>query len=142
VLTPHILPEVEMTCGRVVIINKGRVVAEDTPQNLTRRLRGAGALRLEVRGDEAPVVAALRVVPGVVQVKARAHPDGLLTLEVEADAGRDVRADLAQAIVTKGFGLLGLQQVGMSLEEIFLHLTTTDRAEEPSAAPASTEVTA
>jgi len=142
VLSTHILPEVEMTCGRVVIINKGRVVAEDTPQNLTRRLRGAGALRLEVRGDEAPVVAALRVVPGVVQVKARAHPDGLLTLEVEADAGRDVRADLAQAIVTKGFGLLGLQQVGMSLEEIFLHLTTTDRAEEPSAAPASTEVTA
>ncbi|PYQ22308.1 MAG: MFS transporter, partial [Acidobacteria bacterium] len=142
VLSTHILPEVEMTCGRVVIINKGRVVAEDTPENLTRRLRGAGALRLEVRGEEAPVVAALRTLPGVLQVKAKAHHDGLLTLEVEAEAGRDVRADLARAIVTKGFALLALQQVGMSLEEIFLHLTTTDRAEEPSAAPASTEVTA
>jgi len=142
VLSTHILPEVEMTCGRVVIINKGRVVAEDTPKNLTRRLRGAGALRLEVRGDEASVVEALRTLPGVLQVKAKAHHDGLLTLEVEAEAGRDVRADLAQAILTKGFGLLGLQQVAMSLEEIFLHLTTTDRAEEPSAAPASTEVTA
>ncbi len=142
VLSTHILPEVEMTCGRVVIINKGRVVAEDTPQNLTRRLRGAGALRLEVKGDEAPVVAALRVVPGVLQVKARAHHDGVLALEVEAEAGRDVRADLARAIVSKGFALLGLQQVGMSLEEIFLHLTTTDRAEEPAAAPASAEVTA
>ena len=142
VLSTHILPEVEMTCGRVVIINKGRVVAEDTPENLTRRLRGAGALRLEVRGEEAPVVAALRALSGVLQVKARAHHDGLLTLEVEAEAGRDVRADLARAIVTKGFALLALQQVGMSLEEIFLHLTTTDRAEEPSAAPASTEVTA
>jgi ABC-2 type transport system ATP-binding protein len=140
VLSTHILPEVEMTCGRVVIINKGRVVAEDTPQNLTRRLRGAGALRLEVRGDEASVSAAVRAVPGVLQVKARAHPDGLLALEVEAEAGRDVRADLAHAVVTKGFALLGLQQVGMSLEEIFLHLTTTDRAEEPAAS--STEVTA
>jgi len=142
VLSTHILPEVEMTCGRVVIINKGRVVAEDTPENLTRRLRGAGALRLEVRGDEASVVEALRTLPGVLQVKAKAHHDGLLTLEVEAEAGRDVRADLARAIVTQGFGLLGLQQVGMSLEEIFLHLTTTDRAEEPAPAPPSTEVTA
>jgi ABC-2 type transport system ATP-binding protein len=142
VLSTHILPEVEMTCGRVVIINKGRVVAEDTPENLTRRLRGAGALRLEVRGDEASVVEALRALPGVLQVRAKAHHDGLLTLEVEAEAGRDVRADLARAIVTKGFALLALQQVGMSLEEIFLHLTTTDRAEEPSAATASTEVTA
>jgi len=140
VLSTHILPEVEMTCGRVVIINKGRVVAEDTPQNLTRRLRGAGALRLEVRGDEASVSAAVQAVPGVLQVKARAIPDGLLALEVEAEAGRDVRADLAHAVVTKGFALLGLQQVGMSLEEIFLHLTTTDRAEEPAAS--STEVTA
>src|SRR6267378_4191297 len=120
VLSTHILPEVEMTCGRVVIINKGRVVAEDTPQNLTRRLRGAGALRLEVRGEEAPVVETLRTLPGVLQVKAKSHPDGLLTLEVEAEAGRDVRADLARAIVTRGFGLLALQQVGMSLEEIFL----------------------
>src|SRR5436189_3737205 len=125
VLSTHILPEVSMTCGRVVIINKGKVVAEDTPANLTRRLRGAGALRLEVRGDEASVVEALRTLPGVLQVKAKAHHDGLLTLEVEAEAGRDVRADLARAIVTKGFALLALQQVGMSLEEIFLHLTTT-----------------
>jgi ABC-2 type transport system ATP-binding protein len=142
VLSTHILPEVEMTCGRVVIINKGRVVAEDTPENLTRRLRGAGALRLEVRGDEVSVVEALRTLPGVLQVRAKAHHDGLLTLEVEAEAGRDVRADLARAVVTKGFALLALQQVGMSLEEIFLHLTTSDRAEEPSAPTASTEVTA
>ena len=131
-----------MTCGRVVIINKGRVVAEDTPGNLMRRLQGAGALRLEVRGEPAPVVQALEAVPGVLHVKPHPAHEGLLTLDVEAEAGKDVRADLASAIVTRGFGLLGLQQVGMSLEDIFLHLTTTDRAEEPSAAQASTEVTA
>jgi ABC-2 type transport system ATP-binding protein len=142
ILSTHILPEVSMTCGRVVIINKGRVVAEDTPGNLMRRLQGAGALRLEVRGEEVLVVQALQAVPGVLHVKPHGARDGLLTLDVEAEAGRDVRADLAAAIVTRGFGLLGLQQVGMSLEDIFLHLTTTDRAEELSAAPASTEVTA
>ena len=141
ILSTHILPEVSMTCGRVVIINKGRVVAEDTPDNLMRRLRGAGALRLEVRGEPAPVLQAIEAVPGVLHVKPHAAHDGLLTLDVEPEAGKDVRADLAAAIVSRGFGLLGLQQVGMSLEEIFLHLTTTDRAEEPSA-PASTEVTA
>jgi ABC-2 type transport system ATP-binding protein len=142
ILSTHILPEVSMTCGRVVIINKGRVVAEDTPDNLMRRLQGAGALRLEVRGEPAPVVQALEAVPGVLHVKPHPARDGLLTVDVEAEAGKDVRADLASAIVSRGFGLLGLQQVGMSLEDIFLHLTTTDRAEEPSAAPASTEVTA
>jgi len=129
ILSTHILPEVSMTCGRVVIINKGR------------RLQGAGALRLEVRGEPAPVVQALQAVPGVLHVKPHPAHDGLLTLDVEAEAGKDVRADLAAAIVTRGFGLLGLQQVGMSLEDIFLHLTTTDHAEEPSAVPASTEVT-
>jgi ABC-2 type transport system ATP-binding protein len=142
ILSTHILPEVSMTCGRVVIISKGRVVAEDTPENLTRRLRGAGAIRLEVRGDEALLVAALRAVPGVVHVKALAPHDGVSTLDVEAEAGKDVRADVASAVVGRGFALLGLQQVGMSLEEIFLHLTTTDSTLEPPAAPASTEVSA
>jgi ABC-2 type transport system ATP-binding protein len=129
VLSTHILPEVSMTCGRVVIINKGRVVAEDTPQNLTRRLRGAGTLRLELQGDEAGLVAAARDVPGVLAVHPRGAHDGAVLLDVEAEAGKDVRAELARAVVAKGYGLLGLQQQGMSLEEIFLQLTTTDNAE-------------
>jgi ABC-2 type transport system ATP-binding protein len=140
VLSTHILPEVSMTCGRVVIINKGRVVAEDTPENLTHRLRGAGGLRLEVRGDEALVLGAVNSVPGVLQARARTDAHGVVIVEVEAEAGRDVRADLASAVVGKGLSLLGLQQAGMSLEEIFLHLTTTDSAAE--AAPLPTEVSA
>src|SRR5207342_960303 len=68
ILSTHILPEVSMTCGRVVIINKGRVVAEDTPENLTHRLRGAGAFRVEVRGEPVAVAAALGAVPGVIAV--------------------------------------------------------------------------
>src|SRR5262245_2383399 len=141
VLSTHILPEVSMTCGRVVIINKGRVVAEDTPDNLTRRLQGAGTIRLEVRGPEAAVVEAVKAVAGVLAVHVRAPHGDLLVLDVEADSGSDVRADLAAAVVGRGHGLVGLQQLGMSLEEIFLHLTTAD-AEEPAPAAAPGGATA
>jgi ABC-2 type transport system ATP-binding protein len=134
ILSTHILPEVSMTCGRVVIINKGRVVAEDTPENLTHRLKGAGSLRLEVRGPEAEVLSTLKSVPGVLSVHARGGHEGVVFVDVEAEAGKDVRAELAWSVVTKGHGLLGLQQMGMSLEEIFLQLTTTDSSE---AAPAA-----
>ena len=134
ILSTHILPEVSMTCGRVVIINKGRVVAEDAPDNLVRRLKGAGTTRIEVRGAEASVLEAIRAVPGVIAAEARGSHDGIVVADVEAEAGKDVRAELASAVVTKGHGLVGLQQLGMSLEEIFLHLTTADAEE---AAPAA-----
>jgi ABC-2 type transport system ATP-binding protein len=137
VLSTHILPEVSMTCGRVVIINKGRVVAEDTPENLTHRLQGAATVRLEVRGDAPDFEATLAAVPGVKSVRL-ARPG---VYEVDAEAGRDVRGELARAAIARGLDLIGLQQSGMSLEEIFLHLTTTDLAAAPppsadAAAPA------
>jgi len=142
ILSTHILPEVSMTCGRVVIINKGKVVAEDTPENLTHRLSGAGTLRLDVRGDSAAVAEALRSVPGVTAVRPHAQAGDVSALDVEAAAGADVRADLARAVVQKGFGLLGLQQVGMSLEEIFLHLTTSEATAEAAPSPAPVEASA
>ena len=135
ILSTHILPEVSMTCGRVVIINQGRVVAEDSPENLTRRLKGAGTLRLEARGDEDTLLGAVRAVPGVLAAHTRGGHDGVVVVDVEAEAGTDVRPDLAAAVVGGGHGLLGLQQMGMSLEEIFLHLTTTDDGAE--AAPSA-----
>jgi ABC-2 type transport system ATP-binding protein len=110
------------------------VVAEDTPDNLTRRLKGAGTIRVEARGEAGSVLEAVRAVPGVLAAHPRGGHDGAVIVDVEAEAGRDVRAELAWAVVTKGHALLGLQQMGMSLEEIFLHLTTTDAAD---AAPAA-----
>ena len=136
ILSTHILPEVQLTCGRVVIINEGRVVAEDSPENLTHRLKGAGTLRVEVRGDETAVLETVRAVPGVLAAHVRGGHHEALVVDVEAEAGRDVRSDLAGAVVTSGHGLLGLQQMGMSLEEIFLHLTTTDETEAAGAAEA------
>ena len=128
VLSTHILPEVSMTCSRVVIINRGRVVAEGTPDELTQRLKGAAALKIEVRGSTGPVFDTLRSVPGVVAIRPKEDGAGVVGFEVEAEAGRDVRAELARAVVQKGFDLLGLHQAGMNLEEIFLRLTTTDSA--------------
>jgi ABC-2 type transport system ATP-binding protein len=147
ILSTHILPEVSMTCGRVVIISKGRVVAEDTPDNLKHRLKGAGALRLEVRAAAGPVFDLIRTIPGVLNVRQRDAGGDATAYEIEAEAGKDLRAELARAVVQKGFDLLGLSQVGMSLEEIFLHLTTTDVADETrddviAANPATTEVQA
>ncbi len=134
VLSTHILPEVSMTCSRVLIINKGRVVAEDTPDNLVHRLKGSRPVRLEVRGETGPVFEAIRQVPGIANVRPLGGGDGFVAFDVEAEAGRDVRGDLARAVTHGGFDLLGLSQSGLSLEDVFLQLTTEDAPEETTSA--------
>ena len=130
ILSTHILPEVSQTCSRVVIINKGRVVAIDTPDNLTARLKGAETLYLQVDAGGADVASALRLVPGVTGVVAAGARGGHDGYEVESERGRDVRRELAKAVVGHGWGLLELRPMRMSLEEIFLQLTTEERDEE------------
>jgi ABC-2 type transport system ATP-binding protein len=136
ILSTHILPEVSMTCDRVVIINKGKIAAVDTPQNLTTQLKGGQRVRLEVAAPEAAVKDALAQVPGAkrVQVEA-AHPDGHVALNVEAAPGKDIRSDLAAAVIGKGWPLFELRGVSLSLEDIFLELTTDDASHaQPQAA--------
>ena len=128
ILSTHILPEVSQTCGRVVIINKGRVVAVDTPENLTSRLTGSETMLLQVDAAGADPTGTLTAVPGVTQVRVADTRGHVASLEVESGQGRDVRRDLAAAIVNRGWGLLELRPVRMSLEDIFLHLTTEDTA--------------
>jgi ABC-2 type transport system ATP-binding protein len=128
-LSTHILPEVSMTCNRVVIISGGRVVAEDTPDNLTRRLHGAERINLEVRGPVEDVASAIRRLPNVLSVEAMSA-DGRPRFVVESAIGQDVREDLASTIVSNGWGLLELRAEGMSLEEVFLKLTTREEATE------------
>ena len=112
----------------MIIINDGRVVAEDTPDNLTRRLRGADNLQLEVRGPRREVLTSLKKVPRVLNVEATDGRDGRTVFTVACEVGSDVREQLAAAVVGGGWGLLELRPVGMSLEEIFLKLTTTEEA--------------
>lgn len=127
ILSTHILPEVSMTCDRVVIINKGKIAAVDTPQNLTSQLKGGQRVRLEVGAPEAAIREALGQVAGAkrVQVEA-AHSDGHVALNVEAAPGKDIRSDLAAKVIEKGWPLFELRGVSLSLEDIFLELTTDD----------------
>ena len=125
ILSTHILPEVSQTCQRVVIINKGHVVAVDTPDNLTARLRGSETLYVQVDavGDAA---ATLGRVAGVTRVTESDRRDTLVGYEVESEHGHDVRRELARSVVDSGWGLLELRPMRMSLEDIFLSLTTEE----------------
>jgi gliding motility-associated transport system ATP-binding protein len=138
ILSTHILPEVEQTCQRVVIINKGRVVAVDTPNNLTSRLRGSETMYVQVDAAGADIGPSLGRVAGVTRVAEADRRNGLVGYEVESEKGRDVRRDLAKTIVGSGWGLTELRPMRMSLEEIFLSLTT-DEAAAAAAAPAGGE---
>jgi gliding motility-associated transport system ATP-binding protein len=131
VLSTHILPEVAQTCQRVVIINKGRVVAVDTPQGLTARLQGAETMYLQVDAGGEDAGPALAAVPGVMRVLPSDTPGASGGFEVESDRGTDVRRELARTVVNRGWGLLELRPMRMSLEEIFLQVTTDETAEPP-----------
>jgi ABC-2 type transport system ATP-binding protein len=135
ILSTHILPEVSQTCQRVVIINKGRVVAIDTPDNLTARLRGSESMYVQVDAMGQDASQALSAIAGVTRVDVSDSRGALTGFEVASEAGRDVRREIAAAVVSRGWGLLELRPMRMSLEEIFLSLTTEDVA----AAAAPTE---
>jgi len=141
ILSTHILPEVSQTCQRVVIINKGRVVAVDTPDNLTSRLRGSETMYVQVDApgnNAADIASSLGRLAGVTRVAEADRRNGLVGYEVESESGRDIRRDLARTIVSSGWGLTELRPMRMSLEEIFLSLTTDDA--EAAAAPAGGEI--
>ena len=129
ILSTHILPEVAQTCQRVVIINNGRLVAVDTPDNLTKRLRGSETMYLQIDAAGADPFAVLEGAPGVTRVAVTDRHDGAVGYEVESLRGEDVRRELARLVVSHGWGLLELRPLRMSLEEIFLDLTTEEGGE-------------
>jgi ABC-2 type transport system ATP-binding protein len=128
ILSTHILPEVSMVCSRVLIVDDGREVAEDTPENLMKQLRGSEAIQVAVRGSKAGVIDALRAVPRVLSVTVAdaVAGEGVAAYTVATDPGADVREELARAVVDGGFGLLELRMAGVSLEDVFLRLTTEE----------------
>ncbi len=131
ILSTHILPEVEQTCDHVIIISKGKIVAQDTVENLTSRLRGQEAVLVEVTGAGADDIrGALSGVPGVARVVHRDSRNGLHSFEVESAPGQNVRALLARRVVESGWSLHELRPVAMSLEEVFLELTASEKAAE------------
>jgi ABC-2 type transport system ATP-binding protein len=132
ILSTHILSEVEATCDRVMIINRGRLLAVDTPHNLNQRLRQTSQIYLEVLGPLQAVIDRVRAVPGVLHVEPTSSaPDGLAALTVTTEKERDLRAELA-ACVTAQWRLQELRPVILSLEAIFLSLLNPEQNASPT----------
>jgi ABC-2 type transport system ATP-binding protein len=143
ILSTHILPEVEAMCQRVMIINRGKLVATDTMENLSSRLHGAETVAVEVLsrdGTLSPewvgsVQARLEKVAGVSRVIPKDAKDGRARFTVESQTGSHVRPELARAVIEGGWQLNELHGMGLSLEEIFLELTASNYEDKPEPAP-------
>ncbi len=127
-LSSHILPEVSQLCHRVIIINRGQIVASDTPENLSRQLGQGSRVLMTVAGPDDQVKAALTAVAGVNRVLSQGEGKYL----VEADHGRELRPQLARVVVERDWQLLELKSQEFTLEEVFINLVTEETTEEES----------
>ena len=135
ILSSHILPEVEQTCGRVVIINRGKIVAVDTPEKLSLSLRGANLYTITVRRPSEDFLQKLQSLDGVVHVESQGQEG---TFVVESGKDRDIREELAEWIVQQRVGLLELRPVAFTLEDVFVQLTTAEKGLDSGAKSAET----
>ncbi len=126
ILSSHILPEVSQLCRRVIIINRGRIVASDTAENLARQLGDGSRIALTVQGPGREVVKALKAVPGVQEVMGRENGRYLVET-VRGD--RDLRPELARLVVEKGWQLQELKAQEFTLEDVFLNLVTEEEVQ-------------
>ena len=132
ILSSHILPEVSATCERVVIINRGALVADDRPENLARRMAEGRGIDVEmtVRGDPEAVRRKISLVKGLDTIEVEPLPDGECQVRVHGSR-EDPREDLARAVVRAGFGLRELHSRTLSLEDVFISLTTEEPQQWP-----------
>ena len=136
-ISSHVLPEVSMIADRVLIIHEGHVVAMDKMENLSNTLGGNTRVSIEVRGPEKAIERALLSVEGIQEVQIEEVTGDVVRLQVQGTAGRPVREDIAKTIVDGGWGLYEMNPFGLTLEEIFLRLTTNE--EDPSASDGEEE---
>ncbi|MBO0722429.1 MAG: ATP-binding cassette domain-containing protein, partial [Blastocatellia bacterium] len=129
ILSTHILPEVEMTCDRVVIINKGRIAAVDTTENLTTQLKGGERVQVKIRASQEAVRNTLGKLEAVKHLELDPSEDSdVVAVTIESEQGTDLRPQIAARVVSSGLELLELRAVKLSLEDIFMQLTTEERA--------------
>jgi ABC-2 type transport system ATP-binding protein len=122
ILSTHILPEVSMVCDSIVIINRGHIVAQGTQAELVQQVFPAARVEVQVRGAVEAIAGALKDLPGVTSVQALEARDGASRFLVESPRGRDVRGELVRLVAGRGWELLELHQVGLSLEEVFIRV--------------------
>jgi ABC-2 type transport system ATP-binding protein len=120
ILSTHILPEATAVCQRVVIISGGRIVAEDTPDRLSARLRHSEKIALTLKRAPADVEVRMRQIAGVQHVYANGPPGNFM---LECELEKDIREDIARLAVTNNWGLVELKSISMTLEDVFLQLT-------------------
>jgi len=134
ILSTHILPEVSMVCDGVIIIHRGRIVAQGTESELVEQVFPTARVELRVAGPTGDVLAALRALSAVSQVEPVQSRDGATAFLVESPRDRDIRAELVKLVTSRGWALQELHQVGMSLEEVFIRVVAGEEAEEAAAA--------
>lgn len=128
ILSTHILPEVSMTCERVVIINNGKIVAVDTPDNLTSQVSGGQRIQIEVAGPLDLLPELLTGIEGVVRVGTPEPFEGRCRLSLESEAQSEIRPVVAQKLIEGGYSLYEIRSESMTLEQVFLKLTTEEEA--------------
>ncbi|WP_319561186.1 ATP-binding cassette domain-containing protein [Marispirochaeta sp.] len=131
ILSSHILPEVSAVCGRVLIINEGKIVASDSPKNLSRRLMGSGKTMVRLAGDEKTAVSVFEKLDGLSScIVTGSNEEGTCDFLMESDQEHDIREKVFFACAENGLPILMMRPVDMSLEDIFLHLTTDEKLRE------------
>jgi ABC-2 type transport system ATP-binding protein len=126
ILSTHILPEVEATCDRVLIINEGAIVASDTPEGLSGKLKRGQRLEALVSAEDDHIRLALQSLPGVLSVRTEAMPENRRKVLIEGDPEVELRNRVAKALVNADIDLFELRAEAVSLEDIFLRLTRSD----------------
>ncbi|MDR2932913.1 MAG: ABC transporter ATP-binding protein [Oscillospiraceae bacterium] len=124
ILSSHILPEVQATCERVIVINKGKLIADDTPDNLSRAMSTDHKLTLRVDGPEEEIYKLLSKIPRMIKVdRLGLREDKVYDFTLEAEPGADIRREVFKRLSERGWAILGLKSSELTLEDIFLQLT-------------------
>jgi len=132
ILSTHILQEVQAVCDRIVIINKGRIVADEKTENITRVIESSRRFNAKICGPQAQVLSMLRSFPGIAYCEALAERDGdAITYMIESNPGVDIRKKLFFSLAEEGWALIGLEALGLSLEDIFI--TVVNKSDEDDA---------
>jgi ABC-2 type transport system ATP-binding protein len=134
ILSSHILSEVQAVCSRVVILNRGEIAADDTPENLAMAMYNNSSYTVLVEGDDAAVLRTLRSVPGVLDVERRAQEQsGVFEYAITGESKRDIRRDVSLALSSAGLCMLGTKQRDISFEHVFLELIRREAADDSGA---------
>ena len=128
ILSSHILPEVQAVCDRIIVINKGKLVADDTPDNLSRNLSSDHKLRMRIEGPDKEVKRLLKTIPGMLSVEVLGEREnGVFEYDIEGEPNSDLRREIFKRLAAREWAILGMRSSEMTLEDIFLQLTSDEK---------------